>query len=98
MATVTFSHLGSTYTIGPGVTHHWVWNNAPDERVWHFSVDPHLPLYLAYPGAIARVEVTKVENRHRRHSNSWEREIHFWVKNTGDIQTDYLIHMSTVRA
>jgi hypothetical protein len=100
MAVVSFHHVGWLTGISPGATHHWWWNNAPGERVWSISVDAMLPLRMAYPGAAAKVEVTRIESRENYHgggSSGFEREVHWWVKNTGTLQADYLIHMATVR-
>ncbi len=97
MATVTFQHLATVTSISPGVTHHWWWNNAPDERVWSFSVDSRIPLKFAFPNSSARVEVTRVEYRQNYEGGKFEREIHFWVKNTGKGEAHYLIHMATIR-
>ena len=97
MAKVTFQHIGSMSNISPGSTHHWWWNNAPDERVWSISVDPNIPLRTAFPGSVAKLEVTRVEYRQNYNGQAFEREIHFWVKNTGSIGSNYLIHMATIR-
>lgn len=99
MAQVIFHHLASLTGISPGVIHHWWWNNAADERVWSFSVDARIPLQTSYPGAVAKVEITRVEYRENFHGGGlegFEREIHWWVKNTGTIQADYLIHMANI--
>lgn len=100
MAQVTFSHLGYTTTISPGATHHWWWNNAPSERVWTFSVDASVPLDIPpQPNTSAMVEVTRVEYRQNYYgggSSGFEREVHFWVKNTGTITANYAIHMATI--
>ncbi|HEY8209594.1 MAG TPA: hypothetical protein VIG99_19035 [Myxococcaceae bacterium] len=99
MATVTFSHLGYITSIAPGVTHHWWWNNAAAERVWAFSVDAMIPLNIPpAPGATARVEVTTVEYREVYNGpGNLEKEIHYWIKNTGTIDAEYAIHMATIR-
>jgi hypothetical protein len=100
MAQVTFQHLGYTTEIAPGATHHWWWNNAGDERVWTFSVDASIPLNIPpQVGASARVEVTRVEYRQNYSGGTagFEREIHYWVKNVGDITANYAIHMATIR-
>ena len=98
MASVTFVNVGNMTTLQPNATTHWKWNNAPDEGVWAISVDPYVPLGIAYPKAQARVEVTRVEYRHIYHGkDKFEREIHFWFKNTGTIQADCLVHMALIR-
>jgi hypothetical protein len=98
MASVSFQHIGYTTGIAPGATHHWTWNNAADMRVWTFSVDASVSLKIPpAPGATARCEVTKVEYRQVYNGSSFEREIHFWVKNVGTVDADYAIHMATVR-
>lgn len=100
MAQVSFHHLGYVTPIAPGVTHHWWWNNAADQRVWSFSVDASIPLDTPpQPNSSARVEVTRVEYRQNYSGggpSSFEREIHFWVKNTGNITANYAVHMATV--
>ena len=97
MAQVTFRHLGSG-TLAPGATHHWWWNNAGTERVWAFSVDAEVNPMTGYPGAVAKVELTKVEYRQNFNSpGDTEQEIHHWVKNTGTIQATYYVHMAEIR-
>jgi len=100
MAAVSFQHIGYVTGIAPGLTHHWWWNNAADERVWSLSVDASIPLMTAFPGAVAKVEITRVEYRENYHgggSSGFEREIHWWIKNTGTTQANYAIHMATIR-
>ncbi|MFG0329204.1 MAG: hypothetical protein ACF8PN_04825 [Phycisphaerales bacterium] len=97
MATTSFHHLGDIFSIMPGVTHHWKWNNAATERVWTFSVDAYVPLMLAFPGAETRLEVLKTEYRQNYDGDRFEHEIHFWVKNVGTMRADYYIHMAVVR-
>jgi hypothetical protein len=98
MATVSFYHVGNITSIAPGATHHLWWNNAPAERVWAFSVDAMVPLTIPpSPGASARLQITSVEYRENYNGSSFEKEIHFWVKNTGAIQANYAVHMSVVR-
>ena len=92
MPTITFHHLGYITEIDAGATHQLHWNNAAAQRVWCFSVDAHvLP---PFPGP-AKVEVTRVE--YRQTSFDGEREIHFWIKNTGSFRASYAIHMATIR-
>ncbi len=98
MPTVSFTHLGQVTAINPGTTHHWWWNNAPAERVWAFSVDAMIPLTIPpSPGDSARVEVTRVEYRENYDGSRFEKEIHFWIKNTGAKSAKYAIHMATIR-
>ena len=93
MPKITFDHLGYVTEIGAGATHHLSWNNAPAQRVWSFSVDAHvMPPFVDTP---AQVEVTRVE--YRQTSFNGEREIHFWIKNTGSFKASYAIHMATIR-
>lgn len=99
MATVTFSHLSTITSIAPGVTHHFWWNNASAERVWAFSVDAMIPLQIPpAAGATARMEITRVEYREVYNGpGNLEKEIHYWIKNTGTINANYAIHMATIR-
>jgi hypothetical protein len=99
MPTVTFSHIGFVTPIGPGVTHHVSWNNAAAQRVWAFSVDAMLSLAIPPAvGASARVEITRVEHREVNNgSGDLEKEIHWWIKNTGTADASYAIHMATIR-
>jgi hypothetical protein len=95
MAGVAVQYLGAGY-LPAGATHHWWWNNAATKRVWSFSVDVNptkwLPLFAP---ATLKVEVTRVEYRLRFESvNSQEREVHCWVKNTGDLDAIYELRMA----
>jgi hypothetical protein len=98
MASISFIHVGYINSISPGVTHHMWWNNAPAERVWALSVDAMVPLNIPpSPGASARVQITNVEYRENYNGgSSFEKEIHFWIKNTGTIKANYAIHMAVV--
>jgi hypothetical protein len=99
MPVVTFHHLSSG-TLFPGDSHHWVWNNAGREKVWAFSLDAEVPLMFAFPGAQARVEITRVEYRQNFNgpgSGDTEQEVHRWVKNTGSVPANYFMHMAVIR-
>ena len=96
MAAVTFQDFASGTNLAPEQTAHWWWNNAVGDRVWSFSVDP-LPISLKFPNASYRVEIVRVQYRRNHNFNAFEREIHIWVKNTGNITTNYAIHMATIR-
>jgi hypothetical protein len=98
MATVSFFHVGNVTSIPAGSTHHWVWNNAPAQRVWAFSVDAMVPINIPpQVGATAMLQVTSVEYREIYNGgSSFEKEVHFWIKNTGSISANYAIHMTEV--
>jgi hypothetical protein len=96
MPSIIFTHVGETKGIFPGETLHWWWNHAPSQKVWAFSVDPVMKLWSAYPGASAKIEVMKVEYQHNYDGKSFEREIHFWFKNTGQTEADFNVHMIQV--
>lgn len=95
MAGVAVQYLGSGY-LEPGKTHEWWWNNAAAERVWWFSVDVRTPKYLIlYAPYTLKVEISRVEYRLRFGSiGDQEREIHVWVKNTGDLPAIYELRMA----
>lgn len=94
MATVSFTHVGYITSINPGATLHWWWNNAADERVRSFSVDSMVPSPFI-PGTV-QVEITRVEYRQIYNGSSFEREVHFWIKNTGSVKADFAVHMATI--
>ena len=99
MAVITFHHLASG-TLSPGETHHWHWNNAGREKVWAFGVDAEVPLMFAFPGAVAKVEITRVEYRQIFNgpaSSNTEQEVHRWVKNTGTVEANYYMHMAVIK-
>jgi hypothetical protein len=95
MAGVAVQYLGAGF-LPVGMTHHWWWNNAVAELVWSFSVDVHPWKYIAlFAPATMKVEVTRVEYHLRFESQEvQEREVHCWVKNTGDHNTNYELRMS----
>ena len=98
MASVSFIHVGNITSITPGSTHHWTWNNAPAQRVWAISVDSMVPLNIPpSPGATAKLQVTSVEYREIYDGRGFEKEIHFWVKNTGSINANYAVHMAMIQ-
>ena len=46
----------------------------------------------------ARLEITHVEYREVYNGpGNLEKEIHWWIKNTGTIDASYAIHMATIR-
>jgi hypothetical protein len=98
MASVSFSHVGFIKSISPGVTQHYWWNNAADQRVWAFSVDAIVPSSVVIPGSTACVEITRVEYREIHNGGGdREKEIHYWIKNTGTVKADYALHMATIK-
>ena len=62
MPQIGFHHLGQG-KLSPGDTVHWKWNNAGRQKVWAFSADAEVQLMFAFSGAVARIEITKVEYR-----------------------------------
>jgi hypothetical protein len=97
MATITFYHLASG-TLSPNETHGHVWNNIGGEAVRAFSVDADIPLGLAFSGASARVEITRVQYRQHYDGSTFRRQVAYWVKNTGAIEADYKVHMAVIKA
>ena len=95
MATVSFTHIGYITSISPGATLHWWWNNAPSERVWAFSVDAMVP--APFIPSTAKVEISRVEYREVYDGATFEKEIHFWIKNTGSVTASFAVHMASIR-
>jgi len=98
MATISFVHVGYITSISPGVIHHWWWNNAPAQRVWALSVDAMVPL----PAQLspAQLQITNIEYRENLVGGtplSFEKEIHFWIKNTGQFSANYAVHMAVIQ-
>ena len=58
-------------------------------------------LSLTIPPAVgtsARLEITHVEYREVYNGPAnLEKEIHWWIKNTGTVDASYAIHMATIR-
>ena len=98
MASVSLIHVGNITSIAPGVTHHLHWNNAPAQRVWAVSVDAMVSLSIPPQiGTTTQLQVTAVEYREIFNGgSSFEKEIHFWIKNTGTVSANYAVHMSMV--
>ncbi|MFE9747184.1 hypothetical protein ACFYOT_19960 [Saccharothrix saharensis] len=69
--------------VPPGATVGGKWNNAVAE-VYTLQVWP-----VVAPGVNASAEVTKIS--YVVHGNPSERELHFWVKNTGATQVDIAV-------
>jgi hypothetical protein len=44
-------------------------------------------------GEITRVEYREIYNG----PGDREKEIHYWIKNTGSVKADYALHMATIR-
>jgi hypothetical protein len=99
MASIAFYHVGYITSIAPNVTQHWWWNNAAAQRVWSFSVDAMVPLSPPpIPGATAKIQITEVEYREiYSGGQSFEKEVHFWIKNTGSISANFAVHMAVVQ-
>jgi hypothetical protein len=98
MANIAFVHVGYITSIAPGVNLHWWWNNAPAEVVWTFSADAMVPLDIPPTlGATVRLQVSPVEYRETyKGGSSFEKEVHFWIKNTGAISGNFAVHMAQV--
>jgi len=48
-------------------------------------------------GSSAMLQVTAIEYREDyKGGNNFEKEIHFWIKNTGTITANFAVHMSMV--
>ncbi len=98
MATVLLIHVGYITSLAPGATTHWHWNNAPAQKVWAISVDAMVPINIPPAvGSSAMLQVTAIEYRENYSGgNNFEKEIHFWIKNTGTITANFAVHMSMV--
>jgi hypothetical protein len=72
--------LGTLAQVAPGATVHSWWNNANAE-VYSLQVWPVVPA-----GVDSSAEITKTS--FVVHGNPSERELHYWVKNTGTTQID----------
>jgi hypothetical protein len=72
--------LLSFTNVAPGATVHGWWNNASAE-VFHLNAWPKVA-----PGVTASAEITQV--RSVVHDSPSERELHFFVKNTGTTASD----------
>jgi hypothetical protein len=97
MAKVWYRELGVGANLDPGATHHWWWNNAPAKRVWAASLDVWRAKGLL--SGDPRMEITRVEYRSRFEDFSLdpsEMEVHFWVKNTGNVKANYRINLSAI--
>ena len=49
------------------------------------------------PGAVARLQVSSVEYRENYNGQAFEKEVHFWIKNTGSTTANFAVHMVQVR-
>jgi hypothetical protein len=94
MAQVTFGLMASKVNTQPGQIDHWVWNNAPNNRVWLFSVQPYI--WDPVNDNDAKGEVTRVYYRVKVDPS--EREVHVFVKNVGTSMMGYDLFMSSIRA
>ena len=75
MATETGFKVLTFTNVLPGATVHGWWNNANSE-VYRLNAWPKVS-----PGVTASAEITKIQSI--VHGNPSERELHFYVKNTG---------------
>ena len=87
MAQVSFQKLVSG-TFSPNESHHWIWTNAPEQRVWSFTC-----AVTSIDGYICKAEVTKVW---QTYSGGQKRQVHVEVKNTGLYTCTYQVFMSSV--
>ena len=83
MATSGGQKLSTLTQVAAGATVQKVWNNANAE-VYSAHAWPIVP-----PGVDGSAEVTKT--RFVVHGNPSERELHFWVKNTGTTTIDIAV-------
>jgi hypothetical protein len=98
MATVSFVHIGNITSLPAGVTTHWSWNNAAAQKARAISVDAIVPTNIPpQVGETASFQVTAVEYREIYHGGTtFEKEIHFWIKNTGTITANFAVHMAII--
>lgn len=89
MASVWATKMASGFQFKPGDTALWVWNNAPSDTVYSFSVQPYVLL-----GSQGSVQVTGVN--YYIHGNPQEREVYISVKNTGSTTINYDLFMSQI--
>jgi hypothetical protein len=75
--------LGTLTQVAPGATAHSWWNNANAE-VYSLQAWP-----IVAPGVSASAEITKIS--YVVHGSPSERELHYWVKNTGSTPIDIAI-------
>jgi hypothetical protein len=80
MATSGGLKLETLKQVGPGATVHSKWNNANAE-VYSLQAWPVVPAGVDSSAEIARTSFVV-------HGNPSERELHYWVKNTGTSQVD----------
>lgn len=80
MATSGGGKFGTFTQVAPGATVNSHWNNANAE-VYSLQAWPK-----AAPGVAASAEITKIS--FVVHGNPSERELHYWVKNTGTSKVD----------
>lgn len=97
MANVLYQEVVIGTNLYPGATHHWVWNNAPAQRVWSASLDVWRAKYFL--SGNPRMEVTRIEYVSLFEdfkTQPSEMEIHFYVKNTGTVGANYRLNMAVV--
>jgi hypothetical protein len=80
MATSGGLKFGTLTQVAPGATEHYHWNNA-NKNVYSLHAWPVVPA-----GVDASAEITRIS--FVVHGNPSERELHYWVKNTGTAQVD----------
>ncbi len=80
MATSGGQKLTTLTGLAPGATVHRHWNNATAE-VYSLQAWP-----VVAAGVAASAEITKMS--FQVHGNPSERELHYWVKNTGSTAAD----------
>lgn len=83
MATSGGQKLGTLSQVAPGATVGRKWNNANAE-VYSLNAWPVVP-----SGTGASAEITQI--RFVVHGNPSERELHYWVKNTGSAAVDIAV-------
>lgn len=91
MANVLFIKVATGYSFGPGQKANWVWNNAPSNTVYSFSVQPYVLV-----GSSGQAEVTRVS--YSIQGNPQERKVNIEVTNTGNTTINYDLFMSQISA
>jgi hypothetical protein len=89
MASVWATKMASGFQFKPGDTAFWLWNNAPGDTVYSFSVQPYV-----LSGSNGSAQVTGVN--YYIHGNPQEREVHISIKNTGSTTINYDLFMSQI--
>jgi hypothetical protein len=87
MAQVSFIQLASG-TFAPNQKVHWIWNNAPMQRVWAFTCE-----ITAIDGYWSKGEITKTW---QTDSGGQGRQLHVEAMNSGYFTEYYTIYMAMI--